>query len=264
MAESKGWIKTYRKIQDCWIWLDKEPFDKRSAWIDLLLTANHSDKKLLFNGSLITVKRGQIITSIRKLSEKWKWSYDKCSRFLKILESDGMLQKESDNFRTLLTIVNYEVYQDMTCTNECTDNGTNRTQASEQSSEQSEHGQVTNKNVKNDKNEKEDNTHAREDEIQPLPFDVDKVWKDTYKVYPKQRYSNSSKYAWLDLFKGIATDNQLNVAKMIVYAIQLYLDDYKKQNPDDETFRYVPRFDTWLKEDCMYWIGVYEEKVRGK
>ena len=154
MAESKGWIKTYRKIQDCWIWLDKEPFDKRSAWIDLLLTANHSDKKLLFNGSLITVKRGQILTSIRKLSEKWKWSYDKCSRFLKILESDGMLQKQSDNFRTLLTIVNYELYQDVSCTNECTDNGANRTQASEQSSEQSEHGQVTNKNVKNDKNEK--------------------------------------------------------------------------------------------------------------
>lgn len=102
------------------------------------------------------------------------------------------------------------------------------------------------------------------DEIQPLPFDVEKVWKDTYKVYPKQSYSHSAKIAWLDLFKGIATDNQLNVAKMIVYAIQLYLDDYKKQNPDDETFRYVPRFDTWLKEDCMYWIGVYEEKARGK
>lgn len=107
-------------------------------------------------------------------------------------------------------------------------------------------------------------THAREDEIQPLPFDVEKVWKDTYKVYPKQSYSHSAKIAWLDLFKGIATDNQLDVAKMIVYAIQLYLDDYKKQNPDDDTFRYVPRFDTWLKEDCMYWIGVYEEKVRGK
>lgn len=151
MADSKGWIKTYRKLQDCWIWLDKEPFDRRSAWIDLLLTANHSDKKILFNGELITVKRGQILTSIRKLSEKWKWSYEKCTRFLKILESDGMLHKQSDNFRTLLTIVNYEVYQDVPntneCTDKCTDKGTSRTRASEQS----EHEQVTNKNVKNDK-----------------------------------------------------------------------------------------------------------------
>lgn len=113
---SNGWIKLHRKLQECWIWLEKEPFDKRSAWVDLLLTANHSDKKILFNGELITVKRGQILTSIRKLAERWKWSYDKTSRFLKLIESDGMLRKESDNCRTLITIENYEVYQDMTCT----------------------------------------------------------------------------------------------------------------------------------------------------
>lgn len=268
MAESKGWIKTYRKIQDCWIWLDKEPFDRRSAWIDLLLTANHSDKKILFNGELITVKRGQILTSIRKLSEKWKWSYDKCSRYLKILESDGMLQKESDNFRTLLTIVNYEVYQDMPNTNECTDNitdnGANRTQASEQS----EHEQVTNKNVKNDKecikNEREDNARTRDDEIQPLNFDAEKVWKDTFAIYPKKSGAHPSKMAWLDFLKDILPNNQLDVAKLIFYAIKLYLADYKKKNPDDEDYRFIPRFDKWLKEDCQYWISVYEEQQRGK
>lgn len=111
-----GWIKLYRQLQDCWIWLDKEPFDKRSAWVDLLLTANHSDKKILFNGELITVKRGQILTSIRKLAERWKWSCDKTSRFLKLIECDGMLRKESDNCRTLLTIENYEFYQDVPIT----------------------------------------------------------------------------------------------------------------------------------------------------
>lgn len=116
MKLSSGWIKLYRQLQDCWIWLDKEPFDKRSAWVDLLLTANHSDKKILFNGELITVKRGQILTSIRKLAERWKWSYDKTSRFLKLIESDGMLRKESDNCRTLLTIENYEFYQDIPIT----------------------------------------------------------------------------------------------------------------------------------------------------
>ena len=131
---SNGWIKLHRKLQDCWIWLDKEPFDKRSAWVDLLLTANHSDKKILFGGEIITVKRGQILTSIRKLSERWKWSYDKTSRFLKLLESDRMLRKESDNFRTLLTLENYEVYQDVPCTN--------RTPTSEPISEPTEHPQV--------------------------------------------------------------------------------------------------------------------------
>lgn len=108
---SAGWIKLYRKLQDCWIWKEDEPFDKRSAWVDLLLTANHSDKKILFNGDFITVKKGQILTSVRKLAERWKWSTNRVYRFLKLLENDKMIIRKSDNDRTLLTIENYSVYQ---------------------------------------------------------------------------------------------------------------------------------------------------------
>lgn len=175
---SNGWIKLHRKLQDCWIWLEKEPFDKRSAWVDLLLTANHSDKKILFNGELITVKRGQILTSIRKLAERWKWSYDKTSRFLKLIESDGMLRKESDNCRTLLTIENYEVYQDVTCTDrtpisEPTEHpqvnlpNTYRTPISEPISDKQECKEYKNdKNVKNDKKvRKEPTVYYPNDEL---------------------------------------------------------------------------------------------------
>lgn len=155
----KGWIMLHRQLLDCWLWHDKEPFDKRSAWVDLLLFANHEDTKMLFNGEVITIKRGQYSTSIRKLSEKWKWSYDKTARYLKILENDGMIKRESDNFRTLLTIENYEVYQNYTCTNRApiseqseheqvnspyTHNSTNRARTV--------HEQVTNNNDNNDNN----------------------------------------------------------------------------------------------------------------
>ena len=84
MAEKEGWIKTYRKIQDCWIWQIDESFDKRSAWIDLLLSANHKDVKIPFNGELILVERGQFITSVRKLSEKWKWNKDRVFAWAKV------------------------------------------------------------------------------------------------------------------------------------------------------------------------------------
>ncbi len=187
-----GWIKTYRKIQECWIWLDKEPFDKRSAWIDLLLTANHSDKKILFNGELITVQRGQILTSVRKLSTKWKWSYDKTLRFLKLIESDGMVQRDSDNLRTLLTIVNYEVYQDVPITN--------RTPISEQASEQSsertsertsartsdkqEYKEL--KNDKNVKNERKNNKVAKAPEIHyPNDEKLNQAFKDFMEMRKK-------------------------------------------------------------------------------
>ena len=164
MKLSSGWIKLYRKLQDCWIWLDKEPFDKRSAWVDLLLTANHSDKKILFNGELITVKRGQILTSVRKLSAKWKWSVNKVYRFLKLLESDEMLQKESDKDRTLLTIVNYSIFQCCEYTNGNSNGNTNgnsdeytsETPTETQTNTPTEHKQEykEDKNVKNEKKER--------------------------------------------------------------------------------------------------------------
>lgn len=105
-----GYIKLHRQIQDCWIW-DSGKFDKRSAWIDLLMLANHRDKKFMFNGKPVVITRGQFMTSIRKLAVRWEWSTSTVFEFLKILEDDNMIKKESDSHRTLLTIVNYEVYQ---------------------------------------------------------------------------------------------------------------------------------------------------------
>lgn len=150
MAE-KGWIKLHRSLQDCWVWLADEPFDKRSAWVDLLLSANHKEVKMMFNGNLITIERGQILTSIRKLSEKWKWSYDKTRRFLQLIEKDGMVLKESDNFRTLITVVKYDVFQDVPITNQSRTSDGISEHSSERTSEQTSDKQECKelKNVKN-------------------------------------------------------------------------------------------------------------------
>lgn len=107
----EGWILLHRKIQDNDIWTDKEPFDKRSAWIDLLLMANHTDRKIIVDYKLVEVKRGQIYTSVRKLAKRWGWSKDKTLKYLLILESLQMIVKNSDTKRTLLTIENYDFYQ---------------------------------------------------------------------------------------------------------------------------------------------------------
>lgn len=105
-----GWIKLYRQLQDCPIWYG-ERFSKGQAWVDLLMLANHSDKKIMFNGEFITVQRGQYMTSMVKLSEKWKWNRKTVSSFLKLLENDNMITKVADNTKTLITIVNYGIYQ---------------------------------------------------------------------------------------------------------------------------------------------------------
>ena len=109
MAE--GWIKIYRNIQDHWIW-NCEPFSRGQAWVDLLLMANHKENKVMINGSLIVVAKGERVTSIRKLSERWKWSTCKTKHFLKQLENDKMIECLSDTSKTVIKIVNYEKYQE--------------------------------------------------------------------------------------------------------------------------------------------------------
>lgn len=144
-----GWIKVHRKIQECFLWELPMPFDYRSAWIDLLLLANHEDKELLFNGEFMIVKAGQRVTSIRKLAERWRWSVNKVTRFLKCIESAKMIERKSDNHKTLITIVNYSIYQNMRDTDEDTPETHPRRKR-----DTNELQTRMNKNDKNDKNEK--------------------------------------------------------------------------------------------------------------
>ena len=148
---AKGWIKLYRSLLDSDIWYGKgQPFDMRSAWIDLLMLANHEDKKIIFDYETVTVERGQFITSVRKLGERWKWGKERTLKYLRLLERSGMITKDSNARRTLITIENYDKYQ---CQQDSTEDTaedsikyTNRTLT--------EHYPSTNKKYKNDKNEK--------------------------------------------------------------------------------------------------------------
>lgn len=139
----KGWIKLHRRIQDCeFLWDSRnEPFDRRSAWIDILMLANREDRQTVVGGNTVTIKAGQRITSVRRLAERWNWSVNKVRRYLATLEREGMIHKESDNHSTLLTVVNYEVYQGQCNTDEYTDG----TQVNTQTEHERIHTRHTNK-----------------------------------------------------------------------------------------------------------------------
>lgn len=109
-GEGKGWISLHRSIQEHWLWQEK-PFSKGQAWLDLLLSANHQDKKILLGNELISVKRGSFITSQKKLMERWGWGSEKTRAFLKLLDSDGMIKFQPDKKKTTIIILNYDRYQ---------------------------------------------------------------------------------------------------------------------------------------------------------
>lgn len=145
----KGWIKLYRQIQDNFLWADSELFDRRSAWIDLIMMANVRDKEIMYRGQSILIKRGQVYTSMRKLAARWHWSRDKANRFIKTLIKAHMIEHDTrTHSATLLTIVNYDNFQSRADSNKSTNKSTGKD--SDKSTDES-----LLKNIKNDKRIKE-------------------------------------------------------------------------------------------------------------
>ncbi|EUR84651.1 DnaD domain protein [Staphylococcus aureus] len=106
-----GWISIDRSIQNHWLFKEKRTFSKFEAWIYLLMEANHSKAKVPIGNQIVTVERGQRLTSILTLSDLFNWSRFKVKTFLDLLESGGMLEVKTTSKYTLITIVNYDFYQ---------------------------------------------------------------------------------------------------------------------------------------------------------
>lgn len=107
----RGYIKLWRAIED---WPDyfAEKFTRAQAWIDLVMLANHKDASFRKRGNLVVLKRGQLAQSEEKLAERWKWGRGKVRAFLNELETGQQIVQQKSRLITVITIVNYEIYQE--------------------------------------------------------------------------------------------------------------------------------------------------------
>ena len=174
---SKGWISLHRRIRNHWIWQEK-PFDKRSAWIDLLMEVNHKDNKFLLGNELVEVPRGSTITSIRQLCDRWQWSNTKVTTFLKLLKEDGMIDFKSDKKKTVITIANYDSYQGIKDTETTQERHEGDTETSQK------HTNNNDNNYNNDNNEKN---------LLLLSIS-DQEFPNFYKWIEKKNYTKESEY----------------------------------------------------------------------
>lgn len=106
----EGFIKLHRKIIDNPYYFS-EPFTRSQAWIDLLLLANHKPGFFYKRGIRVDVKRGEIGYDAGTLAKRWKWSRGKALRFFLELQNDAQIVQQKNNITTLISIVNYEIYQ---------------------------------------------------------------------------------------------------------------------------------------------------------
>lgn len=104
-----GFIKLSRKIMDSAVYSDH---DALALWVDLLFAANFKTKKFFFKGDEVEVKRGQLVTTYRDLAKRNRISLNKTYRLLEVFKKCDQIRTLVERDHTLITIVNYELYQD--------------------------------------------------------------------------------------------------------------------------------------------------------
>lgn len=106
MAE--GWIKISRSLSNHWIWKSDH---RLKWWLDILLTVNHEDTKVLIRGKIVECKRGQSVMSLDSWAKRWNVTKKTVKDFFLLLQSDSMLVYESIKITTRITVCNYDCYQ---------------------------------------------------------------------------------------------------------------------------------------------------------
>lgn len=110
-----GWIALHRGWRDCEAFEDAdEPMSQREAWVWLIENAAWKDtRRRNMKGERIEVKRGQFHTSLRTLGDVFGWGKNKVARYLDKLVRYGMVGTASGQSGLLITICNYDKFQDV-------------------------------------------------------------------------------------------------------------------------------------------------------
>jgi hypothetical protein len=106
------YIPINRRLFEHPFWCEERTFSRFEAWLDIVQSARFEDTKQLIGNRFIEVRRGQMLVSLRFLSNRWQWSTKKVNAFLELLIQDKMITKETpkETGQTVITICNYDKY----------------------------------------------------------------------------------------------------------------------------------------------------------
>lgn len=167
----EGWIKIHRKILENPI-ICKDS-DYLAVWIYLLLNATHKEIPALFKGKKIILQKGQLITGRKSMASQLKISESKIFRIINDFKSEQQIEQQTSNKNSLISILNWDKYQQIEQQNEQQMNSKRTTDEQQVN---------TNKNVKNDKNVKNGRNNIPASE-ETSPADTAKANKHKYGEY---------------------------------------------------------------------------------
>lgn len=112
---NQGWVSIHRKIQDKGWYKDSQYVH---LWVHIIMKCNHAGKEFLWNGEIKHIERGQFITGRKSLSYETGITESKIQRILKCFESEQQIEQQMYSKFRLITVKNYEKYQNSEQQNE--------------------------------------------------------------------------------------------------------------------------------------------------
>ena len=189
---NNGFIKLYKKLQN-WQWYKDST--TLHLFIDLLLDANYEDSKAGFQ----VIKRGQCLTSLKRIHENTGLTYQQIRTSLSKLEKSGEINKQTTNKYSIITINKYNDYQEL--------------------NKQTTNKQQTNNNIKEYKEYKEyKEINNKESISKDIPKKVEKKYFESLKV-------NTLFNEFLELRKKIKAVNSERAIKTLVNKLNNYDED---------------------------------------
>lgn len=173
-----GFVKLQRKILD-WEWYNDIP--TKTLFIHLLLKANFKDKK--WKGH--DIKRGQVLTGRKILSDETGLSEQQTKTALKKLQATNEITSQATNRFSIITLVNYNLYQDRKTNSNQPDNQPEEQQTT---SNQPADDPTSNQQATTTKNDKKEEELKNDKKNKELPdFINPEIFKDFKNMRKKMK-----------------------------------------------------------------------------
>lgn len=203
-----GWLKLYRSILDSAVFQDAEIL---KVWIWLICNVAFEQHDTICYGKVITIKPGQIATGRKKIAQCTDLNENKVYRALTTLKSLGNIEIKATNKYSIITVVNWDKYQDENVKRTSSEQQNNSITTTDE--HQTNIKTTQHKNGKNGKKEKN---------IYICSF-FQSVWDE----YPKKLGKNKVTKAAMKQLEEAGIDT-------VMEAVRCYVEKIKREGTDEK------------------------------
>src|SRR5699024_3037981 len=105
---TQGWIKLHRKMMYSNVFQNEKLL---KVFIYCIMKATHVDRKQLVGKRFVELKKGQFIFGRKKASVELNMKESTVRDYIDLLKEDEMIKVNYTNKYSLITVVNWELYQ---------------------------------------------------------------------------------------------------------------------------------------------------------